>query len=59
MSLVCASLPYESIACLMFTHLPLPVGLSGPTARSATRLTLCVVDDSLGLHSLHLVSSLG
>ena len=54
-----ASLPYESIACLMFTHLPLPVGLSGPTARSATRLTLCVVDDSLGLHSLHLISFLG
>ena len=54
-----APLPYKSIACLVFMSLPLPVGLSGPTARSATRLTLCVVDDSLGLHSLHLVSFLG
>ena len=54
-----ASLPYESIACLAFMRLPLPVGLYGPTAHFVARLTLCAVDDSLGLHSLLLVSSLG
>ena len=54
-----APLPCESMACLLFMRLPLPVGLSGPTAQSAACLTLCVVDDSLGLHSLHLISSLG
>ena len=54
-----ALLPYESIACLVFMHLPLPAGLSGPTTCFATRLTFCGVDESLGLHSLHLVSSLG
>ena len=39
--------------------LPLLTGLFGLTAYSAARLTLCGVDESFGLHSLHLVSSLG
>ena len=54
-----APLPCESIACLVLTHLPLPVGLSGPVARFVSRLTHCGMDESLGLHSLLLVSSLG
>ena len=48
-------LPYESIAFLAFMRLPLPAGLSGPTAC----LSLCGINESLGLHYLHLVSSLG
>ena len=56
---MCAPLPYKFIACLVFTHLPLPTGLSSLVACSATRLTLCGVDESLGLRSLYLVSSLG
>ena len=54
-----APLLYESIACLGFMRLPLPAGLFGPAAHSATRLTLYGMDESLDLHSLHLVSSLG
>ena len=54
-----APLPYESTAGLAFTRLPLLVSLSGSVACSAARLTFCGVDESLGLHSLHLVSSLG
>ena len=54
-----APLPYKSIACLVFTCLPLPAGLFGPTVCSAARLTLCGTDESLGFHSLYLVSSLG
>ena len=54
-----APLPYESIACLVFTRLPLLAGLSGPAACSVAHLTLCSVAESLGLHSLHLISSLG
>ena len=50
---------YESIACLVFMRLSLPVVLSGPTARSIACLTCCGVDGSLGLHSSHLISSLG
>ena len=50
---------YESIACLVFKRLPLPIVLSGPAACSVACLTCCGVDESLGLHSLHLVSSLG
>ena len=52
-------LPYESIACLVFTHLPFPVGLSSPAVCFAARLTLYGVDESLGFRSLHFVSSLG
>ena len=52
-------LQYESIACLVFTHLLLPVGLSGIALCSATCLTFCGVGESLGFHSSHLVSSLG
>ena len=54
-----APLPCESIACLVLTHLSLPAGLSGPVARFVSRLTLCGMDESLGLHSLLLVSSSG
>ena len=56
---MCAPLLYESIACLVFTCLSLPTGLSSLATCSATCLTLCGMDESLGLHSLHLVSSLG
>ena len=49
----------ESIACLVFTRLSLPMGLSGPAAHSVARLTHCGVNESLGLHSSHLISSLG
>ena len=52
-------LPNESIAYLVFTRLPLPTSLSGPTVFSAACFTLCGVNESLGFHSLHLVSSLG
>ena len=54
-----APLKYKSIACLVFMRLPLSASLSGPVACSTARLTLCGVDESLGLRSLHLVSSLG
>ena len=54
-----ALLSYESIACLVFMHLLLPVCLSGIAACSATCLTFCGVGESLGLHSSHLASSLG
>ena len=54
-----APLPYESIAYPVFTHLPLPVSLFGPTVCSTAHLTLYGVNESLSLHSLHLVSSLG
>ena len=54
-----APLPYEFIVFLAFMCLPLPAGLSGPTECSIACLTLCGVDESLGLHSLRLVSSLG
>ena len=49
----------ESIACLVFTRLSLPTGLSGPAAHSVARLTRCGVNESLGLHSSHLISFLG
>ena len=49
----------ESIACLVLMHLLLPVGLSGLVACSTACLTFCGVGESLDLHSLHLVSSLG
>ena len=54
-----APLLYDSITCLVFTHLPLPAGFSGLAMRFATRLTLYGMYKSLGLHSLLLVSSLG
>ena len=54
-----APLLYESITCLVFTRLPLSTGLSSPVACSVACLTLCGMDESLVLHSLHLVSSLG
>ena len=54
-----APLPYESSVCLVFTRLPLPMGLSGIAACSATCLTFCGVSESLGFHSSHTVSSLG
>ena len=44
-----APLPYESITFLAFMCLPLPIGL----------FNSCGVDESLGLHSLHLILSLG
>ena len=40
-------------------RLLLPASLSGPTMHFAAHLALCGEDESLGLHSLHLVSSLG
>ena len=40
-------------------RLPLPTGLFGLVMCFVAHLTLCGVDESLGLHSLHLVSSLG
>ena len=43
----------------MFMRLPLSTGLFGPVMCFVAHLTLCGVDESLGLHSLHLVSSLG
>ena len=59
LSLVHAPLPYESIAFLAFTCLSLPASLSGPAAYFAACLTFCGVDESLGLHSFRLISSLG
>ena len=59
LSLMRALLLYKSISCLVFMCLPLPMGLSGPATRSSACLTLCGVDESLGFHSLYLVSSLG
>ena len=56
---MCAPLPYKSITCLVFMRLPLPTGLFGLVMCFVAHLTLCGVDESLGLHSLHLVSSLG
>ena len=59
MGLVHAPLLYESFACLAFTRLLLPVGLSGIVACSTACLTFCGMGESLGLHSSHLISSLG
>ena len=59
LSLMRALLLYKSISCLVFMCLPLPVGLFGPATCYSACLTLCGVDESLGLHSLLLVSSLG
>ena len=56
---MCAPLIYKSITCLVFMCLPLSAGLSSPTACSVAHLTCCGMDESLGLHSLDLVSSLG
>ena len=56
---MCALLPCESIACLVLMRLLLPMGLSGLAACSVAFLTFCGVGESLGPHSLHLVSSLG
>ena len=56
---MCAPLPCESITCLVFTRLLLPVDLSGIAVCSAACLTFCGVGESLSLYSLHLVSSLG
>ena len=58
-SCVCAPLPCESIACLAFTHLLLPVGLFGIAVCSAACLTFCGVGELLGLHSSYLVCFLG
>ena len=49
----------ESIACLVLMRLLLHVGLSGLVACSTACLTFCGVGESLDLHSLYLVSSLG
>ena len=49
----------ESIACLVLTHLLLLVGLSGIVVCFAACLTFCGMGESLGLHSSHLISSLG
>ena len=54
-----APLPYESIACLVFMRLLLPIGLFGIATCPATCLTFYGVGESLGLHFSHLVSSLG
>ena len=54
-----ALLPCESIACLVFTCLLLPVALFGIATCFAAYLTFCGVDESLGLYSSYLVSSLG
>ena len=54
-----ALLLYETIACLVFKRLPLPIVLSGLDACSVACLTCCGMDESLGLHSSHLISSLG
>ena len=51
--------PCESIAFLAFMRLLLPTSLSGSATCFAACLTLCCVEESLGLHSLHFVSSLG
>ena len=60
LSLMRTPLLCESIACLLFVHFPLPLDLFGLATCSATHfLTLCSMDKSLGLHSLHLISSLG
>ena len=53
MGLVHAPLLYESFACLAFTRLLLPVGLSGIVACSTACLTFCGMGESLGLHSSH------
>ena len=49
----------ESIACLVLMRLLLHLGLSGLVACSTACLTFCGVGESLDLHSLYLVSSLG
>ena len=54
-----ARLPCEFIACLVFTRLLLPMGFSSIATCSAACLTFCGMGESLGLHSPHLVSSLG
>ena len=54
-----ALLPCESIACLVLTCLLLPMALFGIAACFVAYLTFCGVDESLGLYSLYLVSSLG
>ena len=59
LSLMRALLLYKSISCLVFMCLPLPVGLFGPATCYSACLTLCGVDESLGFHSLYLVSFLG
>ena len=59
LSLVHAPLSCESITYLLFMHLPLPACLFGLCCTFCySFLTLCGVDESLGLHYLHLVSSL-
>ena len=50
--------PYEFITRLEFTRLPLPASLSNLAACFANCLTLCGMDQSSGVHSLHLVSFL-
>ena len=48
-----APLQYESIACLVFTHLLLPVGLSGIALCSAACLSFCGVGESLEIGRAH------
>ena len=60
LSLVRAPLLCESMACLLFMHLPWPGGLSGLCCTFCySFLTSCGMDESLGLHSLYLSLSLG
>ena len=60
LSLVCAPLPCESMACLLFMRLPWPEGLSGLCCTFCySFLTFCGVDESLGLRSLYPASSVG
>ena len=54
-----ALISYESIAYLVFAHLLLLVDFSGIVACSVACLTFYGVGESLGLHSSHLISSLG
>ena len=54
-----APISYESIAYLVFKRLLLFVDFSGIAVCSAACLTFYGVGESLGLHSSHLISSLG
>ena len=57
LSLVHAPLSCESMACLLFMRLPWPGGLSGLCYMfCCSFLTSCGVNESLGLHSLYLIS---
>ena len=59
LSLMHAPVPYVSIACLLFTRLPWPRGLSGLYCLFChSFLTSCSVDELLGLRSLYLTFSM-